>query len=61
MHRTVQFEEWLIIPWCIATLYRDYTGGKQRQVERLGAGKTVDGTINAIIDVKTKKEYQYFE
>ena len=49
--------EWL----SVATLYRDYEGGKQRQVERLGAGKTVDGSISAIIDVTKKKEYQYFQ
>lgn len=49
---------WLFIN--VASLYRDYEKGKQRQVEKLGAGKTVDGSINAIIDVTAKKEYQYF-
>ena len=55
----VLWNYWLLLN--VAELYRDYEGGKQRQVEKLGAGKTVDGSINAIIDVKTKKEYQYFE
>lgn len=42
-------------------MYRNYVEGKQRQEGRLGLGKMIDGTINAIVDVTLKKEYQYFE
>lgn len=45
----------------VATIYRNYEEGKQRQVEKLGAGKSVDGSINVILDSKAKKEYEYFE
>ena len=44
-----------------AKLYRNYETGMQRQVQKLGAGKTVDGTINIIIDVKEGMEYQYLQ
>lgn len=44
-----------------AKVYRNYEEGLQRQVEQLGVGNTVDGTINVIISVKGKKEYEYFE
>lgn len=45
----------------VVKVYRNYEEGLQRQIEPLGTGKTVDGTINVIINVKDKMEYQYFE
>ena len=42
-------------------MYRNYEEGLQRQVERLGTGKTVDGLVNFIVSVKDQKEYEYFE
>ena len=42
-------------------IYRDFAEGKQRQVQKLGAGKTVDGTINSILDIREGMEYQYLQ
>ena len=42
-------------------LYRDHEGGKMLEVASLGDGRTIDGTVNFIVDVKSKKEYRYFK
>ena len=60
LHNSINFV-YCIFHVHVAMLYRNYEEGLQRQVERLGSGKTVDGSVNIIVNVKEKMEYEYLE